>query len=151
MTVRTLPRPRTFEDMVERQLSLEHEVGVLSTVVRNLATNVGGLIETMGRIPSPLPPARNPEDTLSTYVPKFAQLRSELREAITDPRVKLDGRYGERIVEEALEKIAARRELGTWRWVKSLPKKLGWAALRYLPHWLFAGGALEAIRWLLHR
>lgn len=137
---------------MDRQLSLEKEVGVLATVVRNLATNVGGLIETMGRIPSPVPPPRNPEDTLTNYVPKFAQLRSELREAITDPSVNLDGRVGQRIVEEALEKIQARRELGTWRWVKSLPKKFGWAMLRYLPHWLFAGGALEAIRWLMgHR
>lgn len=149
MTVRTLPRPRTFEDMCDRLERVEANVGSLITIVQNLATNVGGLIEATGRIPSPLPPMRNPEDTLSNYVPKFPKLRDELRDAVKDPHVKLDGRDADRIVEEALEKIAARRELGTWRWVKGLPKKATMSAIRYAPHWLFAGGAMEAIRWLL--
>ena len=153
----TLParRPRTFDDVHDRLVAIETDVEVIRRSQQSMGSQVADMhahLLTQGARPLSVPPMRGPEDTLHDFDPKLPRLRAELREAVKDPKVNLNERDAERIVEEAIEKIQARRELGTWRWVKSWPRVVLRTAIKYAPHWLSAGGAAELVHWLLtHR
>lgn len=150
--VRPLPRAMTWDDIYSRLEGVERNVHAVGEVVKNLATNVGGLIEALPRVaagaPS-VPPMRGPDDTLHDFDPTLPKLRSVMRDAVKDPRIDFTDRDAEKVLEEVIDKIQARRELGTWRWVKGLPKTFAASAIKRLPHWLFAGGAVELVHWLL--
>jgi hypothetical protein len=126
MTVRTLPRPRTFEDMCDRLQGLETEVAVLSEVVKNLATNVGGLIETMGRIPPSLPPKRSPEDSFMGQVPELQELKNRVRDP-NDRRFTSD--YARALVRNALEGAAREKKAGNWDGLVKVAKRVAIAVV----------------------
>ena len=129
MAVRTLPRPRTFEDVCARLELLATNVDMLTEAVQQQGVSVATLIEAFGKSLAPPPPMRDPEVTLSGLESEFAEYRRTIRERVKDPTRFDSERARAEISDEAqhIENVAA-----------------GWAAQHLTPAAVTTMQGLEA-------
>ena len=99
-----------------------------------------------------IPPYRDPEMSYHDFDPAVKALRNSIAKRVKD---KSDRGFGEKEAEQllmAVEKaVEEKKELETWRWIKSLPGAI-------IEHWVVAlvsaalgGAALSGLHWLLQQ
>lgn len=135
MTVATIPRPRTLDEVYlaiqtldKRTQTLSEGVGENSTQIGRLAAEVAGLRHDMvsRSLPTipPLPPMRDPDASIHDWDTDVSQLRAALREAVKDPHKPFNSSHARAIVQEGIQKAKQDEKAARWDSLIKLGKRV---------------------------
>lgn len=127
--VRPLPRPRNFDDVVERLEGVERGLRSVTDGQLAMSQQMGTLAAEVGRLrasgTAPLPPYRNPESSYTDLDPVLAEYRRTLRDKVKDPQTRFDSERARAEVKGAIERARADEAAAKWE----AGKKLAWKVL----------------------